>query len=339
MTFGIVFDIDGVLMKDGVTIPTAIKALNMLHDPETSEPRIPYVFVTNNGGFSERDKAKKISMVLKYNIDEDKVMVAHTPMKPLTEKFADKNVLVVARKKETAEGLARWYGFKHFTSIQEYVEKRPYLCPAKYSKFWTEGIANDYGIKEESVDNSIPFGAVVMFEEPADWGECIQILTDVLQSADGLITKDHINLASKQIVELHVANPDFTYGGEFVLPRYTMGALIKCLSTVFEEVAGYPLTVTYYGKPYETTYNYAKQLLNVQLEKLKLSSPRHIYAIGDNPQSDIKGANQLESEGWVSILVRTGIFKGTENDKVNPAKYVVNDVLDAVKLILELEKN
>lgn len=44
--------------------------------------------------------------------------------------------------------------------------------------------------------------------------------------------------------------------------------------------------------------------------------------IGDNPKSDIRGANNI---GWISILVRTGIFKG-ENDIVDPATYVVDDM-------------
>lgn len=56
--------------------------------------------------------------------------------------------------------------------------------------------------------------------------------------------------------------------------------------------------------------------------------------IGDNPHSDIKGANEI---GWISILVRTGVFSGLHNDTVDPAKYVVNDFHDAIKLIFQLE--
>lgn len=48
----------------------------------------------------------------------------------------------------------------------------------------------------------------------------------------------------------------------------------------------------------------------------------NIYMIGDNPKSDIRGAN---SAGWSSILVRTGVFKG-ENDEEDPAKYVVDNI-------------
>ena len=51
--------------------------------------------------------------------------------------------------------------------------------------------------------------------------------------------------------------------------------------------------------------------------------------IGDNPKSDIAGANQ---KGWTSILVKTGIFDPKAatstklgNDKVHPATLVVED--------------
>jgi ribonucleotide monophosphatase NagD (HAD superfamily) len=56
--------------------------------------------------------------------------------------------------------------------------------------------------------------------------------------------------------------------------------------------------------------------------------------IGDNPAVDVKGANNSD---LVSILVRTGVFEGGENDLENPAKYVVNDVGQAVNLIIGLE--
>jgi ribonucleotide monophosphatase NagD (HAD superfamily) len=36
--------------------------------------------------------------------------------------------------------------------------------------------------------------------------------------------------------------------------------------------------------------------------------------IGDNPEGDIEGANR---KGWVSILVRTGLFQGDGNHPVH----------------------
>ena len=60
----------------------------------------------------------------------------------------------------------------------------------------------------------------------------------------------------------------------------------------------------------------------------------HFYMVGDNPSVDIKGAND---SGFTSILVKTGVFDGDNNDQVNPAKHVVRNSHDAVDLILALE--
>lgn len=59
------------------------------------------------------------------------------------------------------------------------------------------------------------------------------------------------------------------------------------------------------------------------------------YMIGDNPKSDIDGANR---RGWTSILVRTGVFQGEENDKEHPATYVVKDFEEAIQLIYKIER-
>ena len=67
----------------------------------------------------------------------------------------------------------------------------------------------------------------------------------------------------------------------------------------------------------------------------------NFYMIGDNPKSDIEGAN---AKGWTSILVRTGVFKADDpetsrdgNDIENPATYVVQDFKEAIELIFRLE--
>jgi ribonucleotide monophosphatase NagD (HAD superfamily) len=58
--------------------------------------------------------------------------------------------------------------------------------------------------------------------------------------------------------------------------------------------------------------------------------------IGDNPDSDIDGANR-RGDKWVSILVRTGVFQGGENSEKHPAKFVVQDMEEALNLIFKLE--
>ena len=46
--------------------------------------------------------------------------------------------------------------------------------------------------------------------------------------------------------------------------------------------------------------------------------------MGDNPESDIAGANAF---GIFSILVRTGVFRGKDNHHIHPATTVQPDVL------------
>lgn len=58
--------------------------------------------------------------------------------------------------------------------------------------------------------------------------------------------------------------------------------------------------------------------------------------IGDNPSVDIKGAQQA-GRPWFSILTRTGVFRGKENDLEYPADMVVDTVEEAVDFILEKE--
>ncbi|CAG8514444.1 15199_t:CDS:1, partial [Funneliformis caledonium] len=49
----------------------------------------------------------------------------------------------------------------------------------------------------------------------------------------------------------------------------------------------------------------------------------------------IAGANRA---GWTSILVRTGVFSGEDNDLLNPAKFVADNILHAVEWMFHREE-
>jgi ribonucleotide monophosphatase NagD (HAD superfamily) len=87
-----------------------------------------------------------------------------------------------------------------------------------------------------------------------------------------------------------------------------------------------------YGKPMDLTYDYTKEVLNTLAFESGVKIER-IYAIGDNPESDICGANK---QNWYSILVQTGLY--LENHDVHIAKAVCKDVKAAFEHILELEE-
>lgn len=63
--------------------------------------------------------------------------------------------------------------------------------------------------------------------------------------------------------------------------------------------------------------------------------PRSIYMVGDNPESDIRGANL---HGWDSILVRTGVYKDEHGDPKYKPTVTVDNVLAGVRWAIEREE-
>ena len=101
------------------------------------------------------------------------------------------------------------------------------------------------------------------------------------------------------------------------------------------------------GKPNKPAYEIAAKKLQAQLDVLAEKSPdksqshklKHVYAVGDNPKSDVRGANSAGNI-WRSILVCTGVYKGgvDSNDKEDPAHYVVEGVGEAVDKVFDVEE-
>jgi len=62
--------------------------------------------------------------------------------------------------------------------------------------------------------------------------------------------------------------------------------------------------------------------------------------IGDNPIADIRVANNA-GDHWHSVLVRTGVFKGSndDNDASDKADVVVDDIYDAINTIIKDNNN
>lgn len=62
--------------------------------------------------------------------------------------------------------------------------------------------------------------------------------------------------------------------------------------------------------------------------------PRAIYMVGDNPESDIRGANL---HGWDSILVRTGVYKDDHGEPKYKPTTIVDNVLAGVQWAIDRE--
>jgi ribonucleotide monophosphatase NagD (HAD superfamily) len=110
---------------------------------------------------------------------------------------------------------------------------------------------------------------------------------------------------------------------------------VHAFRSLFEHYSNIPLKIEFCGKPYPIQYEYAEELFRKSAIAHGVPPPTHCFGIGDNPKSDIRGANNAGSH-WRSILVRTGVFQGGDNDEDDPADFVVADVLEAIQLVTEL---
>lgn len=98
-----------------------------------------------------------------------------------------------------------------------------------------------------------------------------------------------------------------------------------------------PLRSRTIGKPHTLTFEYAERVLK-GLQKDNKGTNRDlgkVYMVGDNPYSDIRGANGY---GWESILVKTGVYRHGEGDELKAEfkpKIMVEDVGEAVERIMD----
>jgi ribonucleotide monophosphatase NagD (HAD superfamily) len=109
------------------------------------------------------------------------------------------------------------------------------------------------------------------------------------------------------------------------------------MDMLFKEVTGgHELQRTVFGKPETSSYIFVEKELDKMAQAQGVEIEK-IFAIGDNPKSDVQGANN-RGERWVSVLVRTGYWTGIDNDHEFPAKIVADNVGIALNKIREYMK-
>ncbi|KAJ1722803.1 hypothetical protein LPJ53_002817 [Coemansia erecta] len=335
----VAFDIDGVLVKGKQTLEAGRRALSILSGNNKHGKRIPFVLLTNGGGVSEAAKAADISSRLGVEIHASQIVLAHSPMQSLVHRYGSQHVLVVGGIKNRCAEIARSYGFTNVSTPNDLVAWKPSLWPfmrAPASDHLSQPVGRDF--------SEHPFAAVLVFHDSFDFGRDLQVVTDVLRSQDAAAGRPFVR---RQTAPLFMSNEDLVFSNEYPLPRFGQGAYHVCLRAMWQALhAGTDapqLEYSLFGKPHPVQYRYAEGLLDriagsvggmTDFERLRRC--RRIYAVGDNPAADIKGAN---AAGWTSVLVRTGVFAGPpgSNDAVNPAAAVVDHVEDAVNWIVETE--
>lgn len=337
-TIAFAFDIDGVLHKSGVALPNASASIERLQ-----ALNIPYVYLTNGGTATEEGQAAKLSKTLGgVTVEGRNFIQSHTPWLDIVPELADKYILVVGGEGNSCRETALAYGFKKVITPFDIKVRYPSIYQFSESERY-RSIAKDMPVHD--AEKPIEIAAITVWSSSRDWGMDLQIVTDVLMSEGG-------KLGTKATVEDGVAyphngvqmlfcNPDYTFANAYHLPRMAQGALKAALEGILWFQHGKSTLVsTSCGKPTHTTYAYAEKVLN------KYHADRHaesgstdplpfiktVYMVGDNPLSDIAGANAFQSTTgaeWKSLLVETGVHIRGTVPAVTPTA-IVHGVKEAI---------
>lgn len=121
--FGLLFDIDGVLVRGKTLLPKTRDCIKLITD-KNGKFKIPTVFVTNAGNELRSSKAAKLSNLLGVYVDADQVVMSHSPLK-LFKKFHDKRCLISGQGPIVE--IAKNLGFKSLITIDDLRQYYPYL--------------------------------------------------------------------------------------------------------------------------------------------------------------------------------------------------------------------
>ncbi|XP_078596720.1 haloacid dehalogenase-like hydrolase domain-containing 5 [Branchiostoma floridae x Branchiostoma japonicum] len=276
--FGLLFDIDGVLTRGRTPIPAAKHAFSKLVDSQ-GRFKLPVVFVTNAGNTLRQNKARQLSELLEVQVDPEQVVLSHSPLK-MFRQFHDKHVLVSGQGPiiEIAKNL----GFTKVTDVDTLRNRFPLLDMVDHKRRKHAPCAfEQYFPRIE---------AVVLFGEPVRWETNLQLILDVL------LTDGRPCYLPKEVPDPHMpilaCNMDLMWMAEAPMPRFGHGMFLQCLESVYNKITGKEMKYTgLIGKPSDITYHHAEHVVETQAQQLGLKQVRTIYAIGDNPEADIYGAN------------------------------------------------
>ncbi|RDX47110.1 HAD hydrolase [Lentinus brumalis] len=325
------FDIDGVLLRGPHTIPAARRALDMLNGANPMGVKIPFILLTNGGGTHEEARRHKLSSQLGVEIHSNQIIQAHTILKSVVHKYAEKPVLVLGGRNDVVRKVAESYGFKHAYTTLDVLAWKPEAWP--FHELTPEEHAST-----KAVDFSrIPISAIFVFHDPRNWSLDIQIALDVIRSR-GIIGGPYLDTPKpEKPIELVFCNPDLLWKSDFPQPRLGQGAFRLAFQAVHEALVGAPYPYVQYGKPTTATYKFAEKVLRDRLEEIaggRVEEMPRVYMVGDNPESDIAGAN---GAGWPSILVKTGVYEEARGPPTHTPTYIAEDVEEAVRWAIDRE--
>ncbi|KAL1884216.1 hypothetical protein VTK73DRAFT_5352 [Phialemonium thermophilum] len=373
-SFAFAFDIDGVLLHVAKPIPGASETLRFLN-----EHHIPFILLTNGGGKHESERVRDLSEKLGVPLTTDNFVQSHTPFRELVDGpdgLRDKTILVTGGDADKCRAIAEGYGFRNVVTPADILVAEPAVFPfdpllesvyASTSRPLPHPVYRPSALSSSTSasSTSLTIDAIFVFNDPRDWAVDIQIITDLLLSSGGRLGTYSTRNGDASLPNcgwqqdgqppLYFSNGDLLWSTGYHLPRFGQGAFQAAVAGVWRRLTGgHELIRRVLGKPSTETYRFAERVLAAHRHEVlrRLGKGAHrpgtlsaVYMVGDNPESDIAGANSYRSEvgtHWRSVLVRTGVWSAdrapeeTLKDQFKPS-VVVNDVREAVRWALEKE--
>ncbi|KAF0903939.1 hypothetical protein E2562_030078 [Oryza meyeriana var. granulata] len=231
-SFGIAFDIDGVILRGRSPIGGSPQAIRRLYS-EDGTLKIPFLFLTNGGGVPEHKRALELSELLGVNISPAQVVHGHSPYRELVNRF--ENDLIIAVGKGEPAAVMVDYGFRKALSIDEYSSYFRDIDPLAPFKKWIVQQADNKNLMSEKVRPSYDVfeervKGVFVVSDPVDWGRDLQVLCDILSTGGlpGSGTGDQ--------PPLYFASDDLEYQAGFPSERLGMGAFRIALESIFNQL-------------------------------------------------------------------------------------------------------
>jgi HAD superfamily hydrolase (TIGR01450 family) len=257
-------------------------------------------------------------------------------------------------------GLHDSYGFRNVVTPGDILNAHPEIWPLNkpllsHYKSFARPLPTPIALNDPS--KSLQIFAILIFSESRDWSLDATIILDLLLSSRGIL-----GTSSRLNNRLDLPNRGFQQDGQPPIclsnPDLLNGGYLAAVEGVWDAITGgksaeVTLHKTVIGKPSRETYLFAETQLRLHRQALTvLRSPtshsgvekereklHRVYMVGDNPESDVRGANEYHSpwdSEWLSVLVRSGLYDGTEEPVWRP-RVVVEDVWEAVRWGLERE--
>ena len=329
--------------------------------------------LTNGGGKHETEKAADLSATLGVTIPESLYIQSHTPYRDMAASYANKTVLAIAQDPCKGKEILQRYGFSTVVTTGDLHHAAPDLWPFQPLPAGKPHHAPCSQPPLPAPVRSLRIDAVFVINDPAYWQLDLQILMDLLVSQGGVLGTVSARNGDASLPNagwhqdgqppIFFSASDLEFASAWPVPRFGQGSFIAALKGIWAAKTGPAATSaaasfghTIIGKPTHSQYEYVENRQR-ELNEAKAAAAingssgsnsaaafrcppfRRNYMIGDNPESDIRGAlNHQSRQGtkWLGVLVETGVWDGKGTPSVEPS-YYAKDVRAAVELIGRLE--